>query len=147
MSRLVLEGNWFINAPREKIYAIMSDFESMPKHFPSVAKSVKILSQEGNKLEIEAVAPFMGKEMTAHMQTELIPPKGYISHNNSPITKDGIEKFFMEEENGGTRITYTYDIEVRNPLLRIIAKPLIGGFSMWQWKRAVIDKLREMVEE
>ncbi|MCA9390168.1 SRPBCC family protein [candidate division WWE3 bacterium] len=147
MPRLLLEGSWFVNAPREKLYEIMSDFESMPKNFPTVAKSVSILSREGNNLTIDAVAPFLGVNLTAHMQTELIPPKGYISHNNSPITKDGVEKFLMEEENGGTRITYTYDIEVRNPLLRVIAKPLIGGFMMWHWKRAVIDRLEVLASQ
>lgn len=131
MSRIVLQGSWFINAPREKVYEIMSDFEAMPQNFPGVAKSLKIIERDGNKLKIEAIAKGFGKEMTAYMDTELIPPKGYISFNNSPITKDGIEKFLMEDENGGTRINYTYDIEVRNPLLRLFAKPILGGFSMW----------------
>ena len=147
MKRLKLTGSWFIDAPREKLYEIMSDFESMPKYFPGVAESVEILERHGNKLKIKARAKGLGSTMTAIMDTELIPPKGYISRNNSPVTKDGYEEFFMEEEGEGTRINYLYDIEVRNPLLRIIAKPLIGGFSMWRWKKLVIDKLEKIVSE
>ena len=52
----------------------------------------------------------------------------------------------MKDIEGGTRITYTYEIEIHKPLLRLVATPLIKWFAMWSWKRAFIDKLRKIVE-
>ena len=53
----------------------------------------------------------------------------------------------MEEVPAGTRINYTYDVELKNTFLRIFAKPLIGWYAMRFWRRAVIDNLKELLEK
>lgn len=146
MNKISLKGTWFIKAPRDKIYAIMSDFENMPKHFPKVAKSLKIIKREGNHLTIDGVAKTWGKTLNVRMETELKPPFGYFSDNKGEIGTAGHEEFMMEEALEGTKINYLYEIEIKNPLLRILAKPLIGWYAMWFWKRAVIDVLKKMLE-
>lgn len=147
MNRLKLKGSWFVKAPQEKIYEIITDFEAMPVNFPGVAKSMKILKQDGNKLQILGKAKALGRVVTVKMETEVIPTKGFTSRNNSEIVRNGYEEFLMEEEGEGTRINYTYEIEIRNPILRIFAKPIIESFSMWRWKRLVIDRLKQMLED
>jgi uncharacterized membrane protein len=62
MKRLHLKGSWVIKAPKEEIYKIISDFENMPKYFPSIAESVHITEKQGNHQKMEArVHPLVQK--------------------------------------------------------------------------------------
>jgi hypothetical protein len=147
MKKILLKASWIIKAPREEIYRIMSDFESMPKYFPAVAQSIEIIKREGNNLTMEAKAKTFGRVISAHMETQLCPPLGYISNNRSAMGTSGHEEFLMEEISGGTKINYTYDVKLKNPIFRIFGGPLIGWYAMRFWKHAVIDKLKKMLEK
>ncbi|MBZ9572366.1 SRPBCC family protein [Patescibacteria group bacterium] len=147
MKKIRLKGSWIIKAPREEIYKIMTDFENMPKNFPAVAQSLRIVKREGNNLTIEAKAKTFGRVIPVHMETQLRPPAGYVSDNKSAIGTAGHEEFLMEEVPEGTKINYTYDVELKNPFFRIFGRVLIEWYAMRFWKRAVIDKLKEMLEK
>lgn len=150
MKKLHLTGCWKIKAPREEIYNIISNFENMPKYFPSVAQSLKIVEKQGNILTIEAIVKSFGSTFPVTMKTVLNPPIGFISDNiNHKFKAVGHEKFLMEEIAGGTKINYSYEYDMSNSpvLLRIIAKPLLDWFGIWFWKRAVIDKIKIMLEK
>lgn len=147
MKKIYLKDSWIIKAPREKIYEIMTDFENMPKYFPKVAESLRIVKRDGDNLEIEAKAKSFGKTFSVQMKTQLRPPYGYISDNKSAIGTSGHEEFIMEEVPGGTKINYTYDVEFKNPIFRIFGGFLIGQYAMRFWEHAVIDKLKEMLEK
>jgi hypothetical protein len=118
----------------------------MPKYFPSVAKSIRITVKQGNYQTMDAKVKSFGRIFDVQMQTELLPNVGFKSANRSSFGTSGYEEFLMKAVEGGTRINYTYDIEIHRPILRIIGTPLIEWFAMWSWKRAFIDKLRKMVE-
>ncbi|MDD2647030.1 MAG: SRPBCC family protein [Patescibacteria group bacterium] len=147
MKTIILKASWIIKASREEIYRIMSDFENMPKYFPAVAESIRVIKREGNHLIMEIKAKTFGRTISAQMDTQLHPPLGYVSDNKSGIGTSGHEEFLMEEITGGTKINYTYNIELKSFILRIFAKPLIGWYAMRFWKHAVIDKLKEMLEK
>jgi hypothetical protein len=145
MKKIYLKAFWVVKAPRDSIYRIVSDFENMPKNFPEVASSVKIVSRDGNKLLVHARAKSLGiPPIPVTMETTLVPGKGYISNNTNPkLRATGHEEFLMEDVEGGTKITYSYnyDLSKANIVLRIFAKPLFGWLSMWYWKKVFIDKL------
>ncbi len=147
MKKILLKKSWAIKAPREEVYKIMSDFENMPTFFPKVAKSLRILKRNGNNLTIEAKAKTFGRFFTAKMQTQLLPPIGYVSDNKSEIGTFGHEEFLMEEIPGGTKINYSYDITIKNPIFAILGNFLLGWYAMRFWEKAVIDKLKEMLEK
>ena len=146
MKIINLKASWVINAPRESIYKIVSDFESMPKNFPAVAHSINIVQRNGNELLIHAMAKSLGiPPIPVTMKTTLVPGKGYISDNINPkFRTSGHEEFLMEDVEGGTKITYSYayDLSKSNPLLRLMAKPLFGGISMWYWEKVFINRLK-----
>ena len=144
MKKIHLKGSWIIKAPREEVYKIMSDFENMPKHFPAVAQSLRIIKREGNNLTIEAKAKTFGLVISVQMETQLRPPFGYVSDNN--IGTSGHEEFLMEEVPEGTKINYTYDVKLKNPIFRIFGGFLIRWYAMRFWEHAVIDKLKEILE-
>ena len=147
MKKILLKKSWIIKAPREEVYKIMSDFENMPKYFPKVAESLRILKKDGDNLTIEAEAKTFGRTFSVQMETELRPPIGYVSDNKSEIGTSGHEEFLMEEIPKGTKINYTYEVTLKNPILATFGGFLIGGYAMRFWEHAVIDKLKEMLEK
>jgi carbon monoxide dehydrogenase subunit G len=147
MKKIILKKSWVIRAPREAVYAIVSDFENVPTYFPKVAQSLRILKKDGDTLTIEAKAKTFGRIFTVQMRTRLRPPIGYVSDNRSEIGTSGHEEFLMEEIPEGTRIDYQYEVELQNPILRLLGGFLIGRYAMRYWERAVIDELKEMVEK
>ncbi|MFC1893351.1 SRPBCC family protein [Chloroflexota bacterium] len=144
--RIHLEGSWVIQAPRHEVYNIITDFENMPKYFPSVAKSVRIISKEDNHLTLVAETKSFGLTFQVSMNTELQPPEWFVSENISTL---GIEQevFKMEEVPEGTKICYINDVEIKSPFFRIFGRFLIGWWAMKYWERAVIIKLKQMLEE
>lgn len=145
MKQIHLNGYWVIKAPKEKIYKIVSDFENLPKYFPSVAQEIRITEKQGNHQKMDAKVKSFGRVFDVKMETELLPDVGFRSRNVSSFGTSGHEELLMEDVSGGTRINYTYEIEIHRPILRIIGTPLIKWFAMWSWKRAIINKLQKMI--
>jgi len=57
---VAVHGDWLVRADREAVYAIVSDFERMPEHFPKVARSMNLVEREGDVLTLEAEAASFG---------------------------------------------------------------------------------------
>jgi hypothetical protein len=148
MKQIHLEDSWIIKAPIGDVFNIITDFENMPKYFPKVAKLVTIAKRDGNNLEIEALVRTFGATFPVKMKTKILPQRGFISDNQSPeFGTSGHEELLLETVNGGTKINYVYEVEIHKKWLRIVAKPLIGWFAMKAWEKAVINKLRKILEK
>jgi len=148
MKHIHLEDSWTIKAPIEEVFNIVTDFENLPKNFPQVASSVTITKREGNDLEIEAAVKSFGTTFPVKMKTKILPQRGFISDNQSlKFGTSGHEELLLETVAGGTKINYVYEVDIHKKWLRIIAKPLIGWFAMKAWERAVVNKLRKILEK
>lgn len=144
---ITLHDSWIIKAPVNDVFKIMTDFEKFPEYFPKVAETIHITKRDGNKLEIEATVKSFGQNFPVTMKTEILPGRGFISDNESPkFGTSGHEEVLLTPRPEGTMIEYTYQVTINKRWLRIVAKPLIGWFSMKFWKAAVIDELRKRVE-
>lgn len=148
MKQISLKDSWVIKAPLKKVFDIITDFENMPKNFPAVAESIRIVNRQGSNLEIDAQVKSFGRTFPVKMKTKIISGKGFISDNESPkFGTSGHEELMLEEILEGTKVNYVYEVSIHKPLLRIIAKPFIGWFAMKFWKRAFIDRLKELLEK
>lgn len=144
---ITLHDSWIIKAQVNDVFNIMTDFEKFPEYFPKVAETIHITRREGNNLEIEATVKSFGQNFPVKMKTEILPGRGFISDNESPkFGTSGHEELLLTPRPEGTMIEYTYQVSIHKRWLRIVAKPLIGWFSMKFWKAAVIDELRKRVE-
>lgn len=148
MKDITLHGNWLIKAPQAEVFNIMTDFEKWPIYFPKVAESIKVIKHEGNNLEMDATVKSFGQKFLVNMKYQIIPGKGFISDNeNSKFGTSGHEEFLLSQDPEGTIIDYTYQVAIHKRWLRIVARPLIGWFSMKYWQKAVIDELRKKLEK
>lgn len=148
MKDITLRANWIVKAPVNEVFAVMSDFEKFPEYFPKVADTIDIVKREGNHLEVHASVKSFGRAFYVTMKTEILPQKGYISDNESPqFGTSGHEELLLSEVPEGTKIDYLYQVAIHKPWLRVVAKPLIGWYSMKFWEKAVIDELKKRVEK
>ena len=53
----------------------------------------------------------------------------------------------MEEVPEGTKINYMNDVEIKSRLFRLFGRILLGWYAVKFWERAVIDKMKEMLEK
>lgn len=143
MKPIVLAGTWIVNAPLQRIYKIVTDFENAPKYFPLVANSLKIVNKKGNFLTIEAVPKTFGIPFRVLMETELLPNKGFKSTNTSALAIEK-ESFMLEEVTIGTKINYRNEVQIKNNLLQLFAKMLIGKPALLFWKYAYINRLQKL---
>lgn len=147
MKDITLRAKWVIKAPKEDVFNMITDFEKWPLYFPKVAKSIKIVSQNGNLLEMKATVKSFGRNFPVQMKTQIIPRKGFSSDNDSPkFGTSGHELLLLSENPEGTVINYKYQVSIHRPWLRLVAGPLIGWFSMRYWQKAVIDELKNKLE-
>lgn len=145
MKPICLQGSWVVKASMAKIYEIVSDFENANKYFPKVAHSLKITKREGNHLEIDAQSKTFGLKFNVKMKTELIPPKGFKSINESALAIED-ETFLMEEISGGTKINYVNSVTLKNNFLKLFSRIIIGKPALRFWEKAYINELRKLVE-
>ena len=145
MKPICLKGSWIIKAPMEKIYEIVSDFENAPKYFPKVAHSLKIAKKDGNHLEIDAQSKSFGLKFNVKMKTELLPPKGFKSINESALAIED-ESFLMEEVLEGTKINYVNNVTIKNNFLKLFSKIIISKPTLKFWEKMYIKPLRKLVE-
>ncbi len=147
MKDITLHAKWLIKAPLTEVFDIMTDFEKFPEHFPKVAESIRVVKREGDHLEMDATVRSFGQKFPVKMKTRILSGKGFISDNESPkFGTSGHEELLLSEHPEGTVIDYTYQVAIHKRWLRMVARPLIGWFSMKYWQKAVIDELRKRLE-
>lgn len=148
MKHIHLEDSWIIKAPIKEVFNVVTDFENMPKNFPKVAETVTITKREGDNLEIDAQVKSFGTTFPVKMKTKILSQRGFISDNQSlQFGTSGHEELLLEKVEGGTKINYVYEVDIRKKWLRIIAKPLIGWFAMKAWEKAFVNQLRKILEK
>jgi len=147
MDNITLHKQWVVKAPLNEVFNVMTDFEKFPEYFPKVADAVCIDKREGDNLEMEATARSFGRALNVRMKTRILPGKGFISDNDSyEFGTSGHEELLLSAHSDGTLIDYTYHVTLHKVWLRIVAIPLLRGYAMKSWEKAVIDRLREIVE-
>ncbi len=147
MNHITLHKQWIIKAPVGDVFAIMTDFEKFPEHFPKVAEFVRIDKREENYLEMEAMVKSFGKNFQVKMKTQILPGRGFISDNDSyQFGTSGHEELLLSPHAEGTLVDYTYEVTIHKKWLGLIAIPLLRWYSMRYWEKAVIVELKKILE-
>jgi hypothetical protein len=96
---------------------------------------------------MEATVKSFGRRFQVRMKTRIMPGRGFISDNDSyQFGTSGHEELLLSADPTGTLIDYTYQVSIHKWWLRVIATPLIKWYSMKFWEKAVIARLREILE-
>jgi catechol 2,3-dioxygenase-like lactoylglutathione lyase family enzyme len=144
--QIVVRGRWEVDVARAVVYSIVSDFSRMPEHFPKVARSVRVVSRAGDRLELAVEAASFGRlfpPVRIEMTADLLPGEGYrcTTHNLTFHTTGDEELLLSDLPGGRTRIDYRYLVTLRHPRMRPVYAWLTRTFALRYWKRAVVDRL------
>lgn len=150
-NQLAITARWQIDAPRESVYAIASDFKAMPVHFPKLAHSVSIPARTGNHLEIEVEAASFGRifpRVKISIDAELHPGHGYRAATfNRTFNATGKEQLLLHDSGSGTEIEYTYVVTVKRKWLRPLYGWLVRTFGLPYWKKCYLQPLTRLAQE
>lgn len=114
-----------INAPVEKCWAVISDYERYPEFLPEV-KKIKTSNRRGNEVDVQYEAEVVKViKYTVHMREEA-PSKVSWSFIDGEFMKDNKGGWVLEDAGGGTtKATYTIAVEVGMLVPKTIVNALV----------------------
>jgi len=149
--QVAITARWQIDAPRESVYAIASDFAALPTHFPRLAHSASIRSHAGNHLKIDVEAASFGRifpRVKVSIDAELFPGHGYRAATfNQTFSTTGKEQLLLHDSDSGTEIEYTYIVTVKRKWLRPLYGWLVRTLGLPYWKKCYLQPLTKLAQE
>jgi coenzyme Q-binding protein COQ10 len=114
-----------INAPVEKCWAVISDYERYPEFLPEV-KKIRTLNRRGNEVDVQYEAEIVKViKYTVHMREEG-PTRVSWSFIDGEFMKDNKGGWLLEDAgNGTTRATYSIAVEVGMLVPKSIVNALV----------------------
>jgi carbon monoxide dehydrogenase subunit G len=138
-------GSWLIRAPREQVFAMMTDFDNWPRMMPRVVKSARIIERDENTVVLSGSFSILGQRGDAVMNIRLDPPGEWVAQNHSGQLGRETEIIRFEAVDLGTRLTWEVDVEPKKRVVRLVA-PLLTFPIRWFYQRAIVQPLRNSLE-
>jgi len=129
-----------VNADRDKIFKVITDFENLAKIFPKYFKSLKIISKSGNVTKLKEDLEFLERKLSVtvdHVVEE--PDKHVVIMLDGPGKNTRFEETF-EKSSDGTKITVNVDL-VLNGKFKVM-----GFFAKKKIKNKMSQALDEFAE-
>ena len=116
--------NWFFDAPIEQVWNEIVDAQSWPHWWPSYRKVTPLTPGSTLQVGSRAASEVRGKlpyslRFTVEV-TELEAPHLLALNSSGALVGKG--RFVLEERDGGTALTYYWDVGTSNPLLNLLAR-------------------------
>ena len=114
-----------INAPREKVFDVISDVERYPEFLPEV-KSIKVSNKRGAECDVHYVAEVVKTiKYTVHLKEER-PTKVSWSFVDGEFMKDNRGSWELEDlGNGTTKATYNIEVTLGALVPKTIVNALV----------------------
>lgn len=106
-----VEVSQLVRAPREKVYAAYTDFESMPKWSKGVA-AVRVLHSDGRIVSLQTDSVVGGEKKTTDARLVLTPPERVESERETRFTATRRLVAF-DGAPEGTKVTAVLDVRVK----------------------------------
>lgn len=135
-----VEKSKIVNAPQDKIFALITDFEKLPSKFPGRYRSVKVIERNGNVVKVEEDVTAAGREIHQITRHTLDPNRLLTSEVVDGDTKGTVVKILLEPEAGSPSMTkVSIDADLKLGKLG----SMLGVFA----KGKIKDSLERMIDE
>jgi ribosome-associated toxin RatA of RatAB toxin-antitoxin module len=130
-----------INAPVEKCWAVISDYERYPEFLPEV-KKIRTMNRRGNEVDVQYEAEVVKViKYTVHMKEEG-PRKLSWSFIDGEFMKDNKGGWALEDGgNGTTKATYSIEVEVG----MLVPKAIVNGLVDSQLPK-LLENFKKRIE-
>jgi carbon monoxide dehydrogenase subunit G len=118
-----------VDAPADRIFAIVTDFEKLPSRFPSRYKSLRVLERLGNTVKVEETITFANREINQITKHELDLGRKIRSEVMDGDTKGTVVEITLEPDEGNTKVSVDADLKLGKlgSVLGVFAKGKIKG--------------------
>ncbi len=143
------EGNLRIEAPRERVWAFLTDPEEVGKCAPGL-ESLEVL-EPGRKFRVVSAVGFgtIKARFTSDVEwTDLDPPNraGMKAHGTAPGSAvDATSSMVLSDAEGATDLAWTADVTVVGTIASLAAR-LMGGVTQ-KLTGAFFDSVKRKIEE
>jgi ribosome-associated toxin RatA of RatAB toxin-antitoxin module len=129
------------NAPIEKCWAVISDYERYPDFLPEVRK-IRTFNRRGNEVDVQYEAEVVKViKYTVHMKEEG-PTRLSWSYIDGEFMKDNKGGWLLEDQgNGTTRATYSIEVEVG----LLVPKSIVNALVDTQLPR-LLENFKKRIE-
>ncbi len=120
-----VEKSKTVNAPQEKIFALITDFEKLPARFPNRYRSLKVLQRSGNTVTVEEDVTAAGRQIHQVTRHLLEPNRQLRSEVIEGDTKGTLVMITLEPESSErTKVSVDADLKLgkMGSMLGILAK-------------------------
>ncbi|MGH9947931.1 MAG: SRPBCC family protein [Pyrinomonadaceae bacterium] len=145
MKPLRWQGSWIIRAPQDKVYALMTDFDSWAELMPDIVKSARVVRRTESAIVLEGIFNILGREGNGVMNFQLHPLLGYDAENASEILGEEKETVRLETISEGTLYKWTVDAKPNGIHVRLLGK-FLGHFIRRFYERTIIEPIRQALE-
>jgi ribosome-associated toxin RatA of RatAB toxin-antitoxin module len=134
-----VEKSKTVNAPQEKIFALITDFENLPSRYPNRYRKVKIVEKSGNTVTAEEDVTVAGREIHQVTRHTLEPSKKLTSEVMDGDTKGTVVVISLEPDSGAEKTKVTVDADLKLGKMGSV----LGVFA----KGKIKDGLERMIDE
>jgi ribosome-associated toxin RatA of RatAB toxin-antitoxin module len=136
----------YIQAPREKIFALVSDLAGWPERLPHY-RSLRVLGegQRGQIVEMAAYRSGIPIAWTSEYWSDARALELHFLHLTK-WTKGMKVVWTLTPTRDGTRVEIVHDLAFRIPLLAWLAEPIIGGFFIEHIASQTLATFKDLLE-
>jgi uncharacterized membrane protein len=116
---LHIEVSYVVKAPREKVYAAYTDFETWPKWSNQTA-SVRVIEREGGTVSVESETLSGGRPRITMVKLTLSPSEEVGTDGETRLTRTK-RTIRFEDVREGTKVTAVMDVQVKGLWAAIFA--------------------------
>jgi len=136
----------YIQAPREKIFAMVSDLGRWPEWLPHYRYiDFRGTGTRGQIVEMAAIRSGIPISWTSEYWTDARSLELHFQHL-SKWTKGMKVVWTLTPTRDGTRVEIVHDLVFRVPLLAWLAEPIIGGFFIDHVASQTLATFKELLE-
>lgn len=126
-----IKGEYQINSSREAVYSALNDPEMLKKCIPGCESLEKISDTELKAKVMAAIGPVRARFDTRLTLENLNPPESYTLAGESKAGMAGFGRgsadVRLEENDGGTLLTYNADFKVGGKLAQVGSRLVMGA--------------------
>lgn len=124
-----VEASTHVGAPRTEVFEFMDEPRNQAVITPSITdiRNVEPLDNGGKRLDYTYT--MAGVDLEGSLETPTYEPAERVVFDMEQGPLTGAISWTFEDENGGTRVTYTAEYELPNTVLETAARPFVERYN------------------